>query len=138
MTRRGVMLAAMAVLASAPSAAAAPAVFGSWLTDDGSAVIRVEPCGAMACGRIERVLDPRAPHRDVNNPDPLLRKEPLVGTQVLSKLAGAGARWRDGRAYDPKAGKVYRAQIVLLADGRLKVTGCVLFVCRSRFWTRAR
>lgn len=116
----------------------ASAVFGHWLTDDRAAVIRIERCGAKLCGRIERVLDPRAPARDINNPEPALREQPLVGTLVLSDFTPSATGWRDGRAYDPKAGKSYRSEIKLLGNGKLKVTGCVMIVCRSRYWTRIR
>lgn len=127
--------AAALLLAATPATAAS--IFGRWLTDDGSAVIRIEPCGPQLCGRIERVLDPRAPAKDIRNPDKARRTKPLVGTMVLSRFTGAGAVWRKGQAYDPKAGRSYRSNVTLLADGRLKVTGCVLVICRSRYWTRA-
>lgn len=133
--KRLVIAAALALIPL--PAAAAPAIFGRWLTDDGSAVIRVEPCGDRLCGRIERILDPRAPANDVNNPDRARRTHPLVGTAVLSGFSGAGAVWKAGRAYDPKAGKSYRSEVTLLANGKLKVTGCVMVICRSKYWTRA-
>jgi uncharacterized protein (DUF2147 family) len=127
-----------ALLPAAPSAATAPPIFGRWRTDDGSAIIRVEPCGHKLCGSIERVLDPRAPPNDIYSPDPAHRSKPLVGTMVLSSFTGAGSAWDDGSAYDPKAGRSYHSQLRLLGDGRLKVTGCVLIICRSRYWTRAK
>jgi len=131
-------IAAALAAAGATPAPAASTIFGRWLTDDGAAIVRVEPCGARLCGRIEQVLDPRAPANDVNNPEPARRSRPLVGTTVLDRFKGTGAAWQDGLAYDPKAGKSYRSELLLLADGKLKVTGCILFLCRSRYWTRAR
>jgi len=130
---------AAALAAATPtSAGAASPIFGRWLTDDGAAVVKVEPCGGRLCGRIEQVLDPRAPANDINNPEPARRSRPLIGTLVLESFKGLGAAWKDGLAYDPKAGKSYRSELLLLADGKLKVTGCILFLCRSRYWTRAR
>ena len=46
-------------------------------------------------------------------------------------MAGEG-----GRAYDPKSGQSYRSSLKLEPDGSLKLTGCVLFICESRRWTR--
>ncbi len=40
-------------------------------------------------------------------------------------------------AYDPKTGNSYDASLKLNPDGPLRVTGCVLAVCRSKRWTRA-
>lgn len=131
------LLIALLILLS-PTAAAARAIDGRWLTDDGSAIIRLGPCGGKLCGTIERVLDPAAPTQDINNPDPVQRGRPLVGTPVLSGFAPSEQRWTGGTAYDPKTGRSYRSRLAL--DGRdlLRVTGCVLFVCRTRIWSRVR
>ena len=83
-----------------------------------------------------KVLYPAAPDKDVNNPDPALRNQKLVGVRILSGLQRKDGRWDDGEAYDPKAGRSYRARIALASPDRLDVTGCVLFVCRIKHWTR--
>jgi uncharacterized protein (DUF2147 family) len=123
------------LLASAP-ASAAPSIFGRWVTEDRSALIRIDRCGARLCGSIERVLNPKAPTHDVNNPDPALRTRPLVGVPVLAGFSGSGAKWDGGEAYDPKAGRSYHSRLALEDGNRLRVTGCVLFLCRSLIWTR--
>lgn len=83
-----------------------------------------------------RVLDPAAPKRDINNPDPTLRQRGLEGTRILSGLNAAGDGWKGGLAYDPKAGRSYKASIALASPARLDVTGCILFLCRTKHWTR--
>ena len=129
---------AAVMIPSFPSPAASPqTIFGMWRTDDGAAIIKIDRCGSTLCGKIERVLDPKAPANDINNPDPGKRSHPLVGTMILSDFAGSGTVWKNGSAYDPKAGRSYRSSLALQGDGKLKVTGCVLFVCRSRYWIRA-
>ena len=135
------ILLVLAVLsASAAASAAAPAIEGDWLTDDRKGVVRIAPCGREMCGRIVRVLDtaPGTPTTDVNNPDASRRSRPIVGLQVLWGFAPGAAAWQGGRAYDPKSGRSYRSSLALNRDGSLKVTGCVLFVCRSKRWTRYR
>ncbi|WP_242126501.1 DUF2147 domain-containing protein [Sphingobium sp. Sx8-8] len=123
-------------------AAAFPAttIEGSWLTDDQKGVVQIAPCGTHMCGRIARVLDkgPNVPATDVNNPDPRLRRQPIVGLQTLWGFTRDGSVWKGGRAYDPKSGQSYRSTLELYPDGALKVTGCVLFLCQSRRWTRIR
>jgi uncharacterized protein (DUF2147 family) len=121
-------------------AAAAPSVEGLWLTDDGKAVVRIAACGQRMCGRIVRILDtrPDVPKTDVNNPDLPRRNRPLIGLQVLSGFTNGPREWEDGRAYDPKSGNSYKSSLRLNTDGSLRVTGCVLFVCRSKRWTRSR
>ena len=134
------LLAVVILLAPLSAAAAAPAIEGLWLTDDGKAVVQVAPCGRQMCGRIVRVIDPNpsVPKTDANNPDPGRRNRPLVGLQVLSGFAPGSKGWEGGRAYDPKTGKSYRSSLRLNRDGSLRVTGCVLFVCQSVRWTRSR
>ncbi|NWK98881.1 DUF2147 domain-containing protein [Sphingobium lactosutens] len=117
-----------------------PGVEGVWLTDDRKGVVQIAPCGDQICGRIVRVLDkgPGVPATDINNPDPGLRQQPIVGLRTLWGFTRDGAVWKNGRAYDPKSGRSYRATLQLDPDGSLKVTGCVMFLCRSRRWTRYR
>ncbi len=136
--RSGAFIALASLALAAPAAAAAPAIEGLWLTDDGSAVVRIEACGDRMCGRIARVLDTRAgvPQTDVTTPDASRRNRPLIGLQILSGYRRGASRWEDGRAYDPKTGNSYNSSLRLDSDGSLRVTGCVLFVCRSKRWTR--
>jgi len=113
-------------------------ISGLWLTDDGKGLVRMEPCGTHICGRIVKVLDtgPAVPRTDSQNPDPRLRKRPLAGLVTLWDFSRSGSMWKGGRAYDPKSGKSYRSTLAKNPDGSLKVTGCVLFICQSRRWTR--
>jgi uncharacterized protein (DUF2147 family) len=133
-------LAASLALAAATPALAGPSIEGLWLNDDGKGLVLIARCGSELCGTIARVLDndPRAPKADVHNPDPALRKRPILGLPVLTGFVGADGGWKNGRAYDPESGKSYRSSLALQPDGSLKVTGCVLFICESRRWTRAR
>jgi uncharacterized protein (DUF2147 family) len=122
-------------------AGAAPhTVEGLWLNDDRKGLVQIAPCGRKVCGTIVKVLsrDPKAPKTDIHNPDPALRNRGFVGMQVLTGFERAGSVWKGGRAYDPESGKSYRSTLELNPDGSLKVTGCVLFICESRRWTRVR
>lgn len=120
------------------SAAHAQSATGDWMTDDGSAIIHLAMRGPQLWGTITRVLDPAAPAHDIRNPDPAARTRTLVGTPVLSHFVRSGDGWDDGEAYDPKAGRSYRSRLALDGPNRLKVTGCLLFICRTKTWTRAR
>jgi len=135
----GALIAVPILLAPLSGAAAATDLEGLWRTDDGKAVVRIAACGQRICGTIARVLDtsPDVPRTDVNNPDARLRDQPLVGLRILSGFLGGPTEWKDGRAYDPKSGNSYKSSLRLNADGSLRVTGCVLFVCQSQRWTRA-
>jgi uncharacterized protein (DUF2147 family) len=111
-----------------------------WLNDDHKGLIRIAPCGRYLCGTIAKVLNksPDAPKTDIHNPDPKLRSRPILGMPVLTGFSGAGGSWRGGRAYDPESGKSYRSYLELSPDGSLKVSGCILFICETKRWTRAQ
>lgn len=126
----------MALLAFGTSAHA-QSIKGDWLTDDRSAVIRVAACGQHMCGTIERILDPAAPAHDINNHDRAKRSRPLVGTPVLLDFKRTMEGWGGGMAYDPKAGRSYHSHLAMDGAKGLNVTGCVLFICRTRRWVRA-
>jgi uncharacterized protein (DUF2147 family) len=132
----GAVLPSIFLIAAAQSE---PTVQGRWLTDDGKGIVNIARCGAQICGRIVEVLDkrPNVPKTDINNPDPHLRNRPILGLTALSGYTGSGSAWRGGRAYDPKSGRSYRSSLELNPDGSLKLTGCLLFICQSRRWTRA-
>lgn len=134
---RAFVFLALLVLGSAAARAAGP-IEGDWLTDDHKGVVRIAPCGNQVCGWIARVLDsgPNVPTRDLNNPNPRLRGRPILGMETLSGFSGAGGDYGGGRAYDPKSGRFYRASLALNPDGSLNVTGCVLFICETKRWTR--
>ena len=126
------------LLLAAPVQAATP-VAGRWLTEDGAAIVTLAPCGAATCGRITRVLKgpPSGPAVDRNNPDPKLRTRPVEGLTILSGFTDKGDDWR-GRIYDPKSGKTYKSIVKRETDGRLKVQGCIAFLCRTQRWTAVR
>lgn len=110
------------------------------MVQDRSATVAITAYGTALCERIAKLLIVRKnyPQTDVNNPDPAKRNFPLLGMQILSGFFVKGDRWEQGRVYDPASGKSYRSNLRLEADGSLKVSGCVAFVCRSQRWTRAR
>jgi uncharacterized protein (DUF2147 family) len=122
------LLAALAIGASAPE--------GTFVTEDGSALVRIEPCGSSLCGTVARILSkgPGIPVTDVHNPDRRLRSRPLLGLAVLGGFKPSGGQWTGGRIYDPKSGKTYRSTLSVNADGSLKVSGCVLFICQTQRW----
>ena len=129
----------MIALAAAAAIAGTPPN-GTFVTEDGTALVRVEPCGASICGRVAKVLNrqPGIPMTDVHNPNPQLRTRPILGLPVLSGFSWNGQQWTGGQIYDPATGRTYRSKLRLAPDGSIAVSGCVLFICQSQSWPRAR
>ncbi len=128
----------LAGAACAPALAAEP-VTGRWVTAEKDGVVLIAPCGKTLCGTLERFLVPPpqgADQRDVNNPDPVLRKRRLLGLPILSGFAEEADQWR-GRIYDPKSGKSYRSVIRRKGPNVLEVKGCLGPFCQTQVWKRA-
>jgi uncharacterized protein (DUF2147 family) len=117
-------------------APASESVLGRWMTQDGAAIVRIGHCGKTVCGVADRVLDPKAPAHDINNPDPNLRGRMIVGSMVLTGFRPDGDGWSGGLAYSPKVGRTFRSSLKVMPDHRLRVTGCIFILCRSIYWKR--
>lgn len=73
-----------------------------------------------------------------NNPDPLLRKIPIIGLNIVHDFSSAdGHTWFGGTVYDPKNGNAYRGKMALLSESTESegFVGIPLFD-RTTTWTR--
>ena len=121
-------------------------VHGLWLTEGGSAVVRIADCtdAAMAdtpCGTIAAADIPEgAPTTDVNNRDESLRDKPIVGLTMLDGFEWSKGKWKKGRIYNPEDGKSYKSSIAVDEDDPdvLKVKGCIGPLCQTQRWTRVQ
>lgn len=137
---RALILAAGLALAAAPALAADP-VEGEWLTQGGTAKVRIGPCPGKAdrmCGAISWLKNPAdSKALDGNNPDPKLKTRTILGLPMIRDFKQAApGRWTGGKIYDPNSGKTYDSKIAVGANGTLKVEGCVLMICQAQTWRR--
>src|SRR3981189_1756915 len=91
--RYGFTIAILAALLAAPSARAQSAgePTGTWTTQAGDARVRVSKCGSGICGVIVGLRDPidpatGKPQVDDKNPNPALKKRPMIGLPLFSGL----------------------------------------------------
>ncbi len=129
-----------AMIFTATSASAADSITGRWVTEERDAIVEIKPCGKSYCGTIARFLVPPPDgldQRDINNPEPRLRKRKLLGLPVLSGFKEEPSLWR-GRIYDPKSGKSYRSVIRRTSANTIEVKGCIGPFCQAQVWRRAR
>lgn len=134
------MVAGTAVDGSAQ--AAEDAAFGLWLTETGSAIVKIDACGDSACGEIvwlEVPLgDDGAPMKDTLNPDPDKQVTPICGSIMLGDFEKtADGEWEDGFIYDAASGKTYSSLMEVQDNGSLEVRGYVgvSFLGQSQIWT---
>ena len=114
-------------------------LFGYWLTP--GSIVLIEKCDKHLCAKIETIFveegrDPKS-ILDDNNKNKSLRSRMIVGINVLSGFLIKDSEQRvfkDGRIYDPRRGREFKANIHLKEDGKLKVEGCLAFICDDEEW----
>jgi uncharacterized protein (DUF2147 family) len=125
-------------------------ILGVWTNEEKDGRIEIFKCGEKYCGRIVWAKEPNypegskegppgTPRLDHNNPDPQLRKTPIMGLQIVHDFVYAGDNsWKQGKVYDPKNGRTYRGSMTLVSPNRLDLRGFIgisLFG-RTTVWTR--
>jgi uncharacterized protein (DUF2147 family) len=145
------LLASMLLFAS--SASAQQSVMGTWLTEAGTAQIRIEPCAdaksGPVCGRIAQLINPKGPDGKVVAPDSVvdsknenasLRSRKMVGIPLLwgFKTTSDPNAFEGGQIYNGEDGKTYTANIGLQPDGKLRLRGYVgsPMFGKTQLWTR--
>jgi uncharacterized protein (DUF2147 family) len=124
-------------------------ILGIWKTKMDESKVEIFMCGEKICGTIIWLKNPNytdsrdgevgTPFIDRKNPDPALRKRPVLGLMILEGFtAEGGNNWGKGTCYDPKSGNTYRGKIHLASPDRLELRGFIgipLFG-RTSVWTR--
>jgi uncharacterized protein (DUF2147 family) len=117
-------------------------VTGIWLTQAGDAKVRVSKCGAGICGVIVWLRDPTdpatgKPQVDDKNPNPSLRKRPMMGLALFNGMQPSGPNKWSGPIYNADDGNSYASNISVAGPDALKVEGCVGALCGGENWTRS-
>jgi uncharacterized protein (DUF2147 family) len=132
-----------ALLAALPARAQSGGeVTGIWLTQAGDARVRVSKCGAGICGSIVWLRDPTdpatgKPQVDDKNPNPSLRKRPMMGLVLFSGMQPSGPNRWSGQIYNADDGNSYASNISVAGPDALKVEGCMGALCGGENWTRS-
>ena len=143
-----------AILSALPTAvlgADAESIIGLWDTSENDARFEIYKCGTEYCGRISELEEPNYPPDDRegmaglpmvdrNNPDPRLRKRPLIGLTLLEGFRWVGNNtWDGGRIYNPENGKFYKARIGLADNRHLMLRGYlgISLLGRTETWVRS-
>ncbi len=125
-------------------------VLGVWYNQEKDARIEIYKCGEKYCGKIVWLKEPDyppdskegvpgTPKLDHNNPNPELRKAPVIGLRIVHDFTFAGDnRWKGGKVYDPKNGKTYSGKMTLVSPLQLNLRGFIgiSLIGRTAVWTR--
>ena len=142
--KAALLIAIATAFLAAPSARAQGAgePTGVWLTQAGDARVKVSKCGGGICGVIVGLRDPidpgtGKPQLDDKNPNPNLRKRPMIGLPLFSAMQPVAPNKWSGQIYNADDGGTYASSISVAGPDTLKVEGCVGALCGGETWTRA-
>src|SRR3954468_5179387 len=117
-SRFGFTIVIVTALLAAPSARAQSAenANGTWLTQAGDARVRVSKCGGGICGVIVGLKDPvdpatGKPQVDDKNPNPTLKKRPMIGLPLFSAMQPVAPNKWSGQIYNADDGGTYASSI---------------------------
>ena len=134
----------LAALLAAPSARAQSAgePTGIWTTQAGDARVRVSKCGSGICGVIVGLREPvdpatGKPQVDDKNPNPALKKRPMIGLPLFSGMEPSGPNKWSGQIYNADDGSTYASNVSVTGADSLRVEGCVGALCGGETWTRS-
>lgn len=145
-----IILFAAAAFPPALIAGGPDAVLGAWYNAEKDAQIEIVRCGEKYCGKVIWLKEPNypegskdgaagTPKLDHNNPEPALRKMPIIGLQIVHDFSYVKENsWIRGRVYDPKNGKTYQGKMTLVSPNQLSLRGFIgiSFFGRTTNWTR--
>ncbi|OCK61861.1 DUF2147 domain-containing protein [Bradyrhizobium sp. LMTR 3] len=140
--RTAFIIAISAALLAAPSAFAQGAEpTGVWLTQAGDARVKISKCGGGICGVIVALKEPvdqatGKPQVDDKNPNPALKRRPMIGLPLFSGMSPSGPNKWSGQIYNADDGGTYASSVSVTGADTLKVEGCVGALCGGENWTR--
>ncbi len=110
----------------APVQAGRPDPMGFWMTEDGTAMVDIEPCGAMLCGNIAwsaKSVDAKG--------------RPLCRRAILGDVEKTGPyAWGKGWIYVPKTDDKYPVTFTITPEGSLAIHVAVGLMGRDQTWKR--
>jgi uncharacterized protein (DUF2147 family) len=135
-----ILAALLAATSARAQSAGEPA--GIWITQAGDARVRVSKCGAGICGVIVGLREPTDPATgkaqvDDKNPNPALKKRPMIGLPLFSGMHPTGPGKWSGQIYNADDGSTYASNVSVTGADTLRVEGCMGALCGGENWTRA-
>jgi uncharacterized protein (DUF2147 family) len=138
-------LATLATLTLAATLAAAQASpVGLWKTIDDEtqqekSYVRVTETGGVLSGKIEKLIDSSKQDSKCDKCTDDRKDKPVLGMVILRDLKkGDDGMWEGGSIVDPNNGKVYKARVRTLEDGKkLEMRGYIGLFFRNQIWLKA-
>jgi len=144
MTRyRALITTTLAGLFSMSASYAADPAEGRWKTIDdqtgqAKSVVEIKQnANGTLSGRIVELLNPSKPNPTCDKCKDDRKDKPITGMEIIRGMKKDGDAYAGGTILKPDEGKVYKSKMKLVdGGGKLEVSGCVAFICKSQVWLR--
>lgn len=107
------------------------AVRGKWINPSKSVIIEIAPCGHELCGTV--VWASEKAKNDARK-----GTAHLVGTKLLTRMKPASGHVWKGKIFVPDQNINASAKLKPEGADHLKVSGCVMMICKSQTWTKTQ
>lgn len=117
-------------------------ILGTWLSENKEGKILVYKEKDKYFGKVSWIKRKNADNSailDFKNPDPVLKKQEVLGLVILKGFNFAGDDlWNGGTIYDPLSGNTYSSRIVKASSTVIKIRGFIGLPMfgRTTVWTR--
>ena len=76
--------------------------------------------------------------KDINNPDPSQREDPLIGKVIIKNLEydRKGKKWENGSMYGPEKGMVFNLKVTEVKQNEIVVVGSKLIFWKTLEWEK--
>jgi len=117
---------------------------GRWRTIDdetgeAKSIVEIErSADGVYRGKVVELFNPSRPDPTCDKCSDDRKGQPIIGMEIIRNMRTSGAdAYAGGTILKPDEGKVYKSKMKLIENGgKLEVSGCVLFICRSQTWER--
>ena len=141
------LLLALPLCLAALSAQAADSAAGRWKTiDDKTGKVKsiveiTQAANGTLSGKVVDILhSDKGPNPVCDGCEGANKNKPVKGMTILWNLSqdkGSHSKWSGGTILDPANGKTYKSKLELQpGGGKLDVSGCIAFICRTQTWVR--
>jgi uncharacterized protein (DUF2147 family) len=108
-------------------------------TKQEKSLVRISEAGGVISGTVDKLLD--APEQDAvcEKCSDGRKGKPIVGMSIIDGLKRSGDVWEGGRILDPENGRVYKARLKPIENGKkLEVRGYIGLFFRTQTWIRVQ
>jgi uncharacterized protein (DUF2147 family) len=120
----------MLLFAASAAHAGQQGIVGEWVNPSKSVQMKIGSCGGHLCGTV--VWASEKAKRDAARGS----KAPLVGAHLLTHVKHTAAHSWKGKIFVPDQNMTAVAKLTMVNHDQLKVSGCVLMICKSQVWHR--